>query len=138
MTNRAIYACDSSVAIASLDPNHEGHQASRRRVVETRPALAGHAVYETYAVLTRLPPPLRLTGRQAAGAIAAAFPEECSVEEPNPSRLSSLAELSIVGGATYDALVGQAAIACGRKLLTRDRRAERTYRALGVDYEFVS
>ena len=37
----------------------------------------------------------------------------------------------------YDALVGQAALADDRALLTRDRRAERTYRSLGVSYLFV-
>lgn len=120
-----------------LDPNHEGHGASRRRVVETRPALAEHAAFETYAVLTRLPPPLRLSGRHAAGVISASFPDECTLQESNHSQLSRLAELSILGGATFDALVAQAAVACGRKLLTRDVRAGRTYRVLGVDYEFV-
>jgi hypothetical protein len=37
----------------------------------------------------------------------------------------------------YDALVPEAARAAGRTLLTRDRRAERTYRSLGVTYRFV-
>jgi hypothetical protein len=48
-----------------------------------------------------------------------------------------LGELELTGGATYDALVAAAARAGGRRLLTRDRRAERTYRALEVDYHFV-
>lgn len=39
------------------------------------------------------------------------------------------------GGSVYDALVGQAALHNERVLLTRDRRAERTYRALGVRYQ---
>ena len=42
-----------------------------------------------------------------------------------------LAVLDIVGGSVYDALVGQASGTNGRTLLTRDRRAERTYRSLG-------
>jgi hypothetical protein len=45
--------------------------------------------------------------------------------------------LDIVGGSVYDALVGQASVANGRTLLTRDRRAERTYRSLQVEYRFV-
>lgn len=48
-----------------------------------------------------------------------------------------LAALGIVGGSVYDALVGQAAAANGRILLTRDRRAVRTYRSLEVEYRFV-
>jgi hypothetical protein len=43
----------------------------------------------------------------------------------------------LTGGATYDALVAAAARANGRRLLTRDRRAERTYRSIEVDYQFV-
>jgi len=42
-----------------------------------------------------------------------------------------------MGGSVYDALVGQASAANGRTLLTRDRRAERTYRALGVRYRVI-
>ena len=37
----------------------------------------------------------------------------------------------------YDALVRAAACNNDRVLLTRDRRAERTYRSLGVAYQFV-
>lgn len=100
MSDGELYACDTSMAIAALDPNHEGHGASRRRVVETRPALAGHAAFETYAVLTRLPPPLRLSGSQA-GVISASFPDECTLQEPNHSQLSRLAELAILGGGHF-------------------------------------
>lgn len=52
-------------------------------------------------------------------------------------RLGQLADLGIVGGSVYDALVGQAASTHRRILLTRDRRAERTYRALDVQCQFV-
>lgn len=43
----------------------------------------------------------------------------------------------ITGGAVYDALVGFTAKLAGARLLSRDRRAERTYRAVGVDYELI-
>lgn len=48
-----------------------------------------------------------------------------------------LGTLGIVGGSVYDALVGQAAMANRRTLLTRDRRAERTYRSLQFEYQFI-
>ena len=132
------WACDTSVAIAALDPNHKDHDACRRRVVETRPALAGHAAFETYAVLTRLPPPLRLTGVQAADVLSRAFPDECWLEaHALGPMLHRLAAARVAGGAVYDGLVGEAARTTGRSLLTRDRRAERTYRSLDVEYEFV-
>jgi predicted nucleic acid-binding protein len=43
----------------------------------------------------------------------------------------------IAGGAVYDALVGSAAVAHQLALVTRDRRALPTYRALEVDVELL-
>ena len=132
------WACDTSVAIAALDPSHEGHAVSRRALLRRRPALAGHAAFETYSVLTRLPLPLRLRPEQAVQVLTSAFPEPCWLDGDGTGHLwSSMAELGVVGGAAYDSLVGAAARANGRRLLTRDRRAERTYRSVGVDYVFV-
>jgi len=45
--------------------------------------------------------------------------------------------VGITGGGVYDALVGEAARTNGRRLLTRDHRARRTYELLGVDYSLV-
>ena len=133
-----LWACDTSVAVAALDPTHEAHSACRRALTELRPALAGHAVFETYSVLTRLPLPLRLTASQAARVLVEAFPTECWLDATATRDLRErLAALDIVGGSTYDALVGQAALTNNRSLLTRDRRAERTYRSLDVDYRIV-
>jgi predicted nucleic acid-binding protein len=132
------WACDTSVAIAALDPNHEAHAVCRRALVELRPALAGHAAFEAHAVLTRLPLPLRLSPEQASQVLARAFPEPCWLDALATADLwSRLGELGLTGGATYDALVAAAARTDGRRLLTRDRRAERTYRAIEVDYQFV-
>lgn len=132
------WACDTSVAVAALDPTHESHPACRRALVDLRPALAGHAAFETYSVLTRLPLPLRLSAQQAASIVAVAFPGDCWLDATGTHALRErLAGLDIVGGSVYDALVGQAAVANDRTLLTRDRRAERTYRSLDVEYRFV-
>lgn len=136
---RGRWACDTSVAIAALDPNHDAHAASRSALVELRPALAGHAAFEMYSVLTRLPVPLRLGPTRAAEVLAAAFPEACWLSDAHCDELRGLlGALGIVGGSVYDALVGRAAAVHGRVLLTRDRRAERTYRALEVPYDVVA
>ena len=132
------WACDTSFAIAALDPAHEAHYACRRALVNRRPALAGHAAFETYSVLTRLPLPLRLSADQAVSVLAEAFPEDCWLDTAGMRELRGrLATLDVVGGSVYDALVGQAAVTNGCILLTRDKRAERTYRALEVEYRFV-
>jgi predicted nucleic acid-binding protein len=132
------WACDTSVAIAALDVTHAAHADSRRVVIARRPALAGHAAFEAYAVLTRLPVPLRLTGAQASEVLRTAFPDGCWLDVPAMrALLRRLPDHGIAGGSVYDALVGEAARTDGRTLLTRDRRAERTYRSLGVPYELV-
>lgn len=137
-SNNDRWACDTSVAVAAIDPTHEAHPACRRALVDLRPALAGHAMFETYSVLTRLPLPLRLSAGQASSVLAAAFGEGCWLDAAGTSELRDrLAGLDIVGGSVYDALVGQAAATNRRILLTRDRRAERTYRSLDVQYRFV-
>jgi hypothetical protein len=127
------------VAVAALDPTHESHPACRRALVDLRPALAGHAVFETYSVLTRLPVELRLTADQATSVLAAAFPQDCWLDADATRDLRErLADLGIIGGSVYDALVGQASAANGRTLLTRGQRAERTYRSLGVKYRVIA
>ncbi|MEB3049895.1 type II toxin-antitoxin system VapC family toxin [Mycolicibacter sp. MYC123] len=132
------WACDTSVAVAALDSTHVAHETCRQALVQHRPALAGHAAFETYSVLTRLPLPLRLDGTAAASVLAQAFPAGCWLDaRAAGDLLARLARLNIVGGSVYDALVGLAASTNQRVLLTRDRRAERTYRALEVRYQFV-
>lgn len=132
------WACDTSVAIASLDPSHDAYAVCRRALVDRRPALAGHAAFETYSVLTRLPVPLRLRPAQAVEVLDAAFPTACWLSSGESRRLrAELGALGIAGGSVYDALVGRAAAENGRTLLTRDRRAERTYRALDIAHLFV-
>ena len=70
--------------------------------------------------------------------LASAFPEDCWLgADATKDVYARLADDGIVGGSVYDALVGQAARHNDRVLLTRDRRAERTYRALDVAYELV-
>ncbi len=70
--------------------------------------------------------------------VAIAPPETCWLAPQDASTLlARLGELTLAGGSTYDALVGAAALANDRHLLTRDRRAERTYRAIGVEYTLV-
>lgn len=132
------WACDTSVAIPALDPNHEAHAACRRALVDHRPALAGHAAFEAHSVLTRLPIPLRLAPDQAARVLGAAFRDTCWLGPEESDRLrAELGERGIIGGAVFDALVGLAAAADDRVLLTRDRRAERTYLALDVAFHTV-
>jgi predicted nucleic acid-binding protein len=130
---------DTSVAIALTVEDHEHHESTRRSVGDRRLGLAGHAAFETFSVLTRLPPPARRTPAAVARLIDSLFPASRFLgEEAARSVLVELATLGIAGGAVYDALVGAAAREHGLTLMTRDRRALDTYRALGVHFETLS
>ena len=132
------WAVDTSVAVASLDPTHEAHTVCRAVAQQRRPALSGHAVFETFSVLTRLPGDLRVSAETALDLLDRAYPERCWMgSADHDARLTEFAAREIVGGMVYDALVGAAAMAHGRILLTRDRRASRTYDAIGARYQFV-
>lgn len=132
------YAVDTSVAVAALDAGHSMHAVCRAVVVERRPALAGHAAFETFSVLTRMPGQLAVDPPAASDAIAHLYPEVCWLDSSDAiALLERCGPIGIAGGAVYDALVGEAARTNRRRLLTRDHRARRTYDLLGVDYELV-
>ncbi len=132
------YATDTSLAVASLDPNHSSHELSRATAVRWRPALCGHAAFETYSVLTRLPGAARTTPAVANELLRLAFPERCWLKPAQQQALlGRLSILGIAGGMVYDALVGEAARVAGRTLLTRDARAARTYELLKVSFDLI-
>jgi len=131
------YAVDTSVAVAALDGAHAAHEQSRATVIERRPSLAGHAVFETLSVLTRMPGPLAIDAPSAARLIGRVFPAVARLDADPAELVARLGTIGITGGAVYDALVGEAARTNGLRLLTRDQRARRTYDLLGVDYELV-
>jgi len=130
---------DTSVAVAIVVEDHEHHAATLRAVGRRGVGLAGHAAFETFSVLTRLPPPARRSPDAVVQLMRANFPRNrylaASAAE---ALLPRLASLGIAGGSVYDALVGAAAAESGLVLLTRDRRALPVYRALGVDVEMIS
>jgi predicted nucleic acid-binding protein len=128
-----ILAFDTSAAIALLMSSHVAHRAARRRARGHDVVLTQHSLAETYSVLTRLPGDARVAPVDAARLIEANFgPPAMLPVETAASLPATLAELSIAGGAVYDALVGLAARSSSLPLVTRDLRASATYHALGV------
>lgn len=131
-------AVDTSVAVAALDAGHAAHLPCVEVVRRRRPALAGHAGFETHSVLTRMPGPLAVEPPVASDLIERVFPTVLSLgPDELTALLRRLGTVGIAGGAVYDALVGEAARVHDVVLLTRDRRAMRTYDLLGVGYEHV-
>ena len=58
-------AVDSSVAIAAILADHDAHDLAQDALSQSASTIA-HVASETYSVLTRLPPPLRLDAETAA------------------------------------------------------------------------
>ncbi|TCK25380.1 type II toxin-antitoxin system VapC family toxin [Pseudonocardia endophytica] len=129
---------DTSVAVALSTADHDARAACRVVVEGRRIGLAGHAAFETFSVLTRLPPPSRRTAAAVTRLLGANFPHTVFLD---PDRAASLLErlpaAGLSGGSVYDALVGAAAVQAGVPLVSRDRRALGTYRALEVDVVLV-
>ena len=134
-----MWAADTSLAIAGIDPDHRHHVVARAACLERRPVLAGHAAFEAYSVLTRLPGASRVDPATAESVLSQAFGDPCWI--PVTTRrglMKRLSSVGITGGAVFDALVAIAASSNNRTLLSLDRRATSTYRRLDVDFELVT
>jgi len=124
---------DTSAAVPLLVRTHAAHAAVTRWWDGREIALCGHALAETYSVLTRLPGDLRLTPADAARLLAERFVEPLLLGSEVAGRLPAvLGRLGIAGGAVYDALVALAAVEHGANLATRDVRARATYEMVGA------
>jgi toxin FitB len=129
---------DTSAAVALIVEDHEAHAATLEAVRGRRLGLAGHAWFETYSVLTRLPGGRRRSPADVAALLAHDFPATAFLVGEAAAALGpELARLGISGGAVYDALVGAAAREHGRWLLSGDARARPVYEALGVRVRLV-
>jgi predicted nucleic acid-binding protein len=130
---------DTSIAVALTVADHEHHDTTFQALGSRRLGLAGHAAFETFSVLTRLPPPARRTPATVARLLAANFPHSRFLSAAAAAALlAELPSVGLAGGAVYDALVGASAKEHGCVLATRDRRALDTYRALDVRLELLS
>ncbi len=129
---------DTSIAVALSVADHDSHTTAQAAVESRRVGLAGHAAFETFSVLTRLPAPARRTPAAVSRLLAANFPYTRFLSQQHAAELfARLAKAGVAGGAVYDALVGAAAAEHEVPLVTRDRRATSTYRALDVDVVLV-
>ena len=126
-------AVDTSVAVPLLIRSHHEHAGVVRWWNGQEIALSGHALAETYSVLTRLPGDARLSPADAARLLSARFASPLVLGSSPARKLpDTLSRLGIAGGAVYDALVALAAKQHGVALATRDARARGTYDAVGV------
>ena len=130
---------DTSAAVALTVSDHQHHAATFEALAHRRLGLAGHAAFEAFSVLTRLPAPTRRTPATVARLLTSSFPHTEFLSPPGAaSLLAQLESKRIAGGSVYDALVGATAAEHGLTLATRDLRALDTYRALDVQVELLA
>jgi len=126
-------AVDTSVAVPLLVRSHQRHAEVVRWWDGQELALSGHALAETYSVLTRLPGDARLAADDAARLLDARFTAPLVLSGGHARKVhATLSRIGIAGGAVYDGLVALAAKELGVPLATRDARARGTYDAVGV------
>ena len=124
---------DTSVAVPLLVESHQAHGDVSSWAMGRDLRIAGHALAETYSVLTRLPGVARVAASDAVALIDANFGETLVPSATAAREVHrELAERGIAGGATYDGLVALAAREHDAVLVTRDARARSTYEAVGV------
>ena len=130
--------CDTSVVLPLLLADHATHDAAVHALRGRRASIAGHAAFESFSTLTRLPVPHRLPAALAHELLVTEFDEMLWLTVEATQRLfANLPSLGISGGAVYDALVAACAVEHGLALLSADERAVPTYAALGASVELV-
>ena len=122
---------DTSCLVAALCSWHEHHERTRQEI-ETRAAakqrivLSAHSLAETYAVLTRLPPPYRLRGTDALELLERNWAGAKTVHLTGAETwrvLKDAEKRGVTGGRTYDALIAAAALKANvRALITWNAR----------------
>lgn len=139
MPRRPDALVDTSAAVPLLVADHDAHAATWQALHARELGLAGHAWFETFSVLTRLPGASRRDAATVARLLAANFPQSRFLDEEACASLTGeLATLGVSGGAVYDALVAAAAAHHRLPLVSRDRRAAETYRAFDIEVELLA
>jgi predicted nucleic acid-binding protein len=119
------YLCDTSCLIAAVCSWHQHHPRTRKEL-QLRAAdgeelvLAAHSLAETYAVLTRLPPPHRLRASDALAVLQANWAQTKTAHLTAAETwrgLNDAERRGITGGQTYDALIAVSARKAGAQTL---------------------
>lgn len=126
--------------IACVCTWHEHHEPAageieRRLKAKEAMATAAHAVAEAYAVLTRLPPPHRISPADALALVEGNFLDGAVALDTRGYRalLRRAGKDAISGGCVYDALIGECAVkAKADVLLTFNARHFAHVEAAGV------
>jgi predicted nucleic acid-binding protein len=124
--------------VAFLVSDHRDHDRVFEAMAGRELGLAGHAAFETFSVLTRLPAPARRSPAVVSRLLAQNFPATRFVSAGRTASLvAELAGHGIAGGSVYDALVAASAVEHGLTLASRDHRAQHVYRVVGAEVQML-
>jgi predicted nucleic acid-binding protein len=139
VTSQTSVTADSSVLLAALADWHDAHQVAFA-AVEHVERIAAHAFLETVSVLSRLPAGLAIPLADAAAITRELAAGELLTLSAAGYRdlVDALAAAELGGGTVYDGLIGATAKEHGSVLLSLDKRAARSYAAVGADYELLT
>ena len=112
------YLCDTSALVAAVSSWHEHHdrtcaEIERREHGKEELVISAHSLAETYAVLTRLPAPLRLRATDVIALIESNWRDTPTVQLTGAEMWSALREAqrrTMIGGQMYEVLIALAAL----------------------------
>lgn len=127
----SITAIDTSLIVPSLLFWHEKHVVASAALVEllesdSTVVVPLHSLVEAYAVMTRLPPPHRLSAEEAFDLLEGSFRSRSDLigleGDEGWDLLQDLCQRNLVGGSSYDSLILASARKGGaQRILTFNR-----------------
>jgi predicted nucleic acid-binding protein len=134
-----VIAPDSSVAIAAVAPWHEAHEQARAALTGNEVRLPAHVAFEATSVLSRMPKGRRIAAEVVLTALEQNFLQPwLTMDAPGwQEALRRAVMAGVRGGALYDALIAATAASHDAEMVSTDRRALSTYRAMGVDVRLI-
>lgn len=132
-------APDSSVVIAALAPWHDEHLPARAALADAEARLPAHVAFETTSALSRMPEGRRIAPAVVLEALERGFSKSWLALDADAARdtLRRAVDAGVRGGALYDALIAATVAGHGGEILSADRRALPTYRAMDVEVRFL-
>lgn len=130
---------DTSVIVRTITCTEPQEVHRLRDVIADCSTAVAHVLAETYATLTRLPQPYRVSPVACLRFLNSAFPRTpLTLSSEGYLRVLRFAgELGISGGAIYDLLIAQTATEHDATLLSLDARAASNYALVGANYTIV-
>jgi predicted nucleic acid-binding protein len=134
-----VQVVDSSVIVRAITTVDVSEREQLQDLIADSPIAIAHVLAESYATLTRLPQPFRLSPLDCHAFLTSAFHAQPMSLSPGGYLriLELLAERGLAGGATYDCLIAETARENNAVLVSLDHRAAVRYSMIGVEHRLL-